>query len=340
MKNNLVTILLIISSVPLFCKAKTIDTVTSVPTDTGYTKTGSVERLSPEIDDIIAPGELPEILAGGFDWTEGPLWLPELNILIFSDIPKNIVYQWSEKTGISVYLKPSGYTGTSPRGGESGSNGLLVDLNNRLVLCQHGDRRIARMDASLEKPEPKFITLADRYNGKRLNSPNDAVYSINGDLYFTDPAYGLEEGYYGPGRELDFTGVFRLSTDGSLSLLTDKMNAPNGIGISPDGKKLYVANSGDGEDSYWMVFDLKSDGTIDEGRIFYKAGKGHPDGLKVRKDGIIFATGAGGVWIFTPEGKHLGTVLTGQTTSNCALGNEGKYLYITADDYLMRIRLK
>jgi gluconolactonase len=314
--------------------------------DTLFVKTGSVERLNQLLDDIIPQGELPEILASDFEWTEGPVWLPEQNILLFSDIPANSVFQWSEKEGLKLYLKPAGYTDAAQREGEEGSNGLLLDKQGRLVLCQHGDRRVARMDAPLDNPEARFITLADKWKGKRFNSPNDAVYNSRGDLFFTDPPYGLEKGFDDPKREINFAGVYKLSAEGDLTLLTSKMTAPNGIGLSPDEKRLYVANSGEGELALWMEFGFREDGSLDEGRIFSNASKeakadpGAPDGLKVRKDGIIFATGPGGVWIFSPEGNHLGTVKTGQATANCAFDDEGKYLYMTADMCLMRIRLK
>ncbi len=328
------------------CKTSSQQKTIGKGTQDSVKTTGSVERLSPQLDNIIPPGELPEILAKGFEWTEGPLWLPDQDMLIFSDIPVNSIFQWSEKDGLKLYLKPSGYTDTLPREGESGSNGLLLDREGRLVLCQHGDRRMARMDAFVVKPEPRFVTLADKWQGKRLNSPNDAVYNSRGDLFFTDPAYGMPEGFEDPRREISFTGVFKLSAEGELTLLTDKLTAPNGIGLSPDESKLYVANSGEGDQAIWMEYGLKEDGSLDEGRVFCDASSkaetegGAPDGFKVRKDGIIFATGPGGVWVLSPDGTHLGTVKTGQATSNCALDDESGYLYITADMYLMRIKLK
>ena len=329
------------------CKTKSSEKKVGDPgkTYTTFIKTGSVERLSPMVDKIIPPGELPEIIAEGFEWSEGPVWLPEQGILLFSDIPENSVFQWSEKDGLKLYLKPSGYTDTLPRGGETGSNGLLLDQKGRLVLCQHGDRRMARMDAPLDIPEPNYITLVDNWQGKRFNSPNDAVFNSHGDLFFTDPAYGMEFRYEDPKREMDFTGVYKLSAKGVLTLLTDQMTAPNGIGLSPDESKLYVANSGEGEQAIWMVYGFREDGSLDKGKIFHVASaekkieKGAPDGLEVREDGIIFATGPGGVWVFSPDGEHLGTVKTGQATSNCTLANEGRYLYITADMYIMRIRI-
>lgn len=310
-----------------------------------YPKTGSVDRFHPSLDQIIAPGERPEIIAEGFDWSEGPLWLPEQEILIFSDIPKNSIYQWSEKDSLKLYLKPSGYTDSTPRGGETGSNGLILNSKGKLVLCQHGDRRMAVMDAPLNTPAPEFTSLISSWENKRFNSPNDAVFSTSGDLYFTDPAYGMEFRYKDPSREMDFTGVFKLSAEGEISLLTDQLSAPNGIGLSPDEKNLYVANSGGGEKSIWMIYDFAEDGSLANGKVFHDASvasdslRGAPDGLVVRNDGIIFATGPGGVWIFTPEGENLGIVKTGQATSNCTLDSDDQYLYMTADMYLMRIKL-
>jgi gluconolactonase len=314
-------------------------------TDSLYLKTGSVLRLDNRMDQIVPPDELPEILARGFEWTEGPLWLNDQNILLFSDIPSNSIYQWSEKEGVKLYLKPAGYTDTIKRGGETGSNGLLLDSRGRLVLCQHGDRRIARMDAPIDMPVPKFVSISDNWQGKRLNSPNDAVYNSKGDLYFTDPPYGLEQSFKDPYKELNFNGVFKLSSDGKLTLLSDKFSAPNGVALSPDESKLYIANSGE-TDPIWWEFGFMKDGKLDEGRLIYNASEekktdgGSPDGMKVRSDGIIFSAGPGGVWVFSPDGKHLGTIKTGSATSNCAFGNNGKYLYMTTDSCLMRIKLK
>jgi len=312
--------------------------------DTSYATTGSVERISPAMDEIIPPGALPEILADGFKWTEGPVWLPDQDILLFSDIPNNSVFQWSERTGLKLYLKPAGTADTTSREGETGSNGLLLDKNGQLVLCQHGDRRMARMDAPLDNPQPRYINIVDKWQGKRLNSPNDAIFNSRGDLFFTDPPYGLEKSFNDPKRELKFSGIFKFTAEGELILLSDKMSAPNGIGLSPDEKKLYIGNSGEGDKALWMEFAINSDGSLDKGKVFYDPSKsgesGGPDGLKVRSDGTIFATGPGGVWVFAQDGQHLGTIKTGQPTANCAWDEDGNYLYITANMYLMRIRLK
>jgi len=311
-----------------------------------YPTTGSIVRLSPELDQIIAPGTLPEILAEGFEWSEGPLWLTDQEKVIFSDIPNNSVFEWSDKDGLKLYLKPSGYTDTISRGGETGSNGLLLDGEGKLVLCQHGDRRMARMNTPLDAPEASFETIAGAWDGMRFNSPNDAVFSSTGNLYFTDPAYGMEQRYEDPKREMDFTGVFRVTPSGEVSLMLKHLTAPNGIGFSPDESRIYVANSGGSSGFIWMEYDVSKDGLLQNESLFYDARpasdslRGAPDGLVVRDDGIIFATGPGGVWVLTPEGKHLGIILTGQATSNCTLDAKNQYLYMTADMYLMRIRLR
>ena len=303
-----------------------------------------VEKVDEQLDEIIDPGAEVEVISEGYDWSEGPLWIEGLGLL-FSDIPPNRVYLWSEEQGTSVYLEPSGYTGSGKRGGEVGSNGLLLDNKGQLVLCQHGDRRVARMQSSPDQPRPVYETIIDQFEGKKLNSPNDACFNKAGDLYFTDPPYGLEKNVDDPLKELDFQGVYRYSVAGDLKLLTKNMSRPNGIAFSPDEKKLYVANS-DPNKAIWMEYKLDENGLIKEEKVFYDAtalvGKeaGLPDGLKVDKYGNVFATGPGGVWIFDINGNVLGKVRTGQATSNCAIGNNGKMLYITADMYVMKVALK
>lgn len=312
---------------------------------TANTTTGTIEQLDEKLGQLIDVSAKPEILGEGYEWSEGPVWAEDHDFLLFSDIPANTIYKWKEGEGVSVYLKPSGYTGTKERGGELGSNGLAIDLKGRLLLCQHGDRRVARMNAPLTQPAADFTTLAGSYNGKKLNSPNDLVQHSNGDIYFTDPPYGLEGGVNDSGKELDVQGVYHIDTTGELTLLTDELSRPNGLAFSPDEKTLYVANS-DPKNPIWMAYEVTEDGELGSGRVFYDASKfvgkekGLPDGLKVDKEGIIYATGPGGVWIFTPGGDLLGKIKTGQATSNCALGNGGTMLYITADMYLLRVPLK
>lgn len=314
---------------------------------------GSIEVLDPKLNDLIAPGTHIEKLASGFDWSEGPVWIPGANTLIdkvpagwsrggfllFSDVPSNTVYRWSPADGVSVFLRPSGYTGSEPRGGEPGSNGLTTDQAGRLVLCEHGDRRVGRLER-----DGRHITLADRYEGKRFNSPNDVVVKSNGDIYFTDPPYGLVKNMDDPAKEIPFQGVYRLRPGGKVMLLTDQVTRPNGIAFSPDEKTLYVASS-DPQKAIWMAYDVTPDGILTRGRVFFDAtamvgpaNKGLPDGLKVDRKGNLFATGPGGVLIFSPEGKHLGTIRTGEATANCAWGDDGSTLYITADMHLCRVR--
>ena len=303
-----------------------------------------VERLDPALDRLIAPDAAIEVLAEGFDWSEGPVWVKDGGFLLFSDVPRNVVLKWKAGEGAKVWLRPSGYTGTQPRGGEPGSNGLAIDSGGALVLCQHGDRRIARMDAPLSAPSPTFSTVADRFEGARFNSPNDLTFHSNGDLCFTDPAYGLVKQFDDPAREMSYQGVFRRSRDGVVSLLTRDMTRPNGIAFSPDEKTLYVSQSDPGA-PVWRAFDVRADGTLGSSCILFdatmlaKTRRGLPDGLKIDTQGNLFATGPGGVLILTPDGSHLGTILTGQATGNCAFGDDGRSLYMTADMYLMRIRL-
>lgn len=309
---------------------------------------GSIERLDPALDALVPQDAKLEVIADGFVWTEGPVWIPEEKCVLFSDIPPNAIYRWDEESGSRLYLQPSGYTGDRPRGGEPGSNGLALDRRGRLLLCQHGDRRLARLDAPLDDPRPNFVTLADRHDGRRFNSPNDLVVHSSGAVYFTDPPYGLtgytEDVSQIPDKDIPFQGVYRLAPDGEVTLLTKELERPNGIALSPDEKTLYVANS-HGPRPIWMAFPVRQDGTVGPGRVFFDASElaarrpGAPDGMKVDQHGNLFATGPGGVLVFSPDGKHLGTLLTTQATANCAFGEDGSTLFITADRYLLRIRL-
>ncbi len=301
---------------------------------------GRVIREHPKLD-LLIPQDAPlEVLASGFEWSEGPVWIKEGVYLLFSDIPRNSVMKWKDPEGVSLFMKPSGYTGFADYGREPGSNGLFLDPQGRLVSCEHGDRRISVLEWNGGKR-----TLVDSYQGKRLNSPNDGVFKSNGDLYFTDPPYGLPKGAEDPRRELDFCGVYRLARDGQLTLLNKEMTRPNGLAFSPDEKLLYVAQS-DPKQAIWMVFPVLADGTLGKGRVFYDATSlvatlpGLPDGMKVDRDGNVFATGPGGVHIFSADGTHLGRIETGQRTANCAWGGDGSVLYITADKYLCRLKTK
>jgi gluconolactonase len=302
---------------------------------------GTIERKDPRLDTLVPKDAVLEVLAEGFAWTEGPVWDKKNGRVLFSDIPANAINEWTTAGGIKLFLKPSGYSGSAPfTGREPGSNGLTYDALGRLVLCQHGNRQIAR----LEK-DGTFKTLADRYQGKRLNSPNDLAYRSNGDLYFTDPAYGLPKTFDDPARELTFTGVYRLAKDGSVTLLVQDLKAPNGIAFSPDEKTLYVAQSHP-EKAVVMAYDVQADGSVKNGRVFFdmtpwvgKDRPGLPDGLKVDRAGNLFVTGPGGVHVLTAKAEHLGTMATGVPTANCAFGEDGSTLFVTANTTLCRIRL-
>jgi gluconolactonase len=293
---------------------------------------GSIERLDPALDKLIAPDAKIEALASGFNWSEGPVWYN--GGIVFSDVPENTAYSWKEgQKEASVFLKPSG--GTKPDGGQ-GSNGLAVDAEGNLILCQHGDRRVARLERG-----GKFTTLAGRYGDHLLNSPNDLVIAQSGDIFFTDPPYGLKDK---ASREIAENGVYHLTTDGKLTMIIKDLTFPNGIALSPDEKTLFVAVS-DPAATRVMAYDLKADGSVANARVFFdaqplksKERKGGCDGLKVDQHGNVWTTGPGGVLVITKEGKHLGTILTGQATANCGWGDEGSTLYITADMHLVRVK--
>jgi gluconolactonase len=312
---------------------------------------GTIERADAALNDLVPNDAQMEVICEGFSWCEGPAWIrvdsPSRRgggFLLFSDIPNNAIMRWDKNSGCSLYLKPAGYTGQKPRGGESGSNGLTTDSQSRLILCQHGDRRVARMDSSTDDPRPRFVTLADSYDGKRLNSPNDAVVHSSGAIYFTDPPYGLEKNVDDPAKELPFQGVYRIAPDGNVTLLTKDMERPNGIAFSPDERTLYVANS-HGPRMVVMAYPVDDDGALGAGRVFFdatqrsKSHEGACDGMVVDERGNVFATLPGGVGILSPQGKLLGTLLTGKRTSNCTFGEDGSTLFITADDTLLRVRL-
>jgi gluconolactonase len=303
---------------------------------------GRILKLSARLDRLVAPHAQLEKIADGFTWVEGPAWNRAQGFLVFSDIPRNAVYRWRPGLGVDLFLQPSGYSGSAPfEGREPGSNGLAWDPEGRLLLCEHGDRRLSRLETDGRK-----VTLVDRYQGKRINSPNDVLVAQNGDLYFTDPPFGLPGTFTDPRRELDFAGVYRLSKAGELTLLTRELYAPNGLALSPDGKTLYVSVARPLEERRWVAFDVREDGTLGKSRIFYDAApwtrdrKGDPDGIKVDRDGNLFAAGPGGVFVFAPDGTLLGLIETGVATSNVAWGDDGSLLYVTASTAIYRIRTR
>ncbi len=303
-------------------------------------RVGKIVRLDPRFDRLVPQEAVLEKLADGFTWVEGPAWSRTGSYLLFSDIPNNSIFKWREGNGVSLFLKPSGYTGSVPfEGREPGSNGLTFDSAGRLVIAEHGNRRIMRLDQDGRK-----TVLVNRYEGKRLNSPNDLVFKSNGDLYFTDPPFGLPKAFDDPHKELGFQGIYRLSTNGKLTLLTKDIKAPNGIAFSPNEKILYVTDV-DSNQPAWLAYDVREDGTITNGRVFFdgtaweKPNYGGPDGIKVDRKGNLFGARPGGINVFAPDGTHLGSIETGVATSNLAWGEDGSVLYITANTAIYRIRL-
>jgi gluconolactonase len=299
---------------------------------------GAVERLDPALDRLVPADAVIEKVAGGFVFTEGPVWIPgSPGHLLFSDIPENTVYRWSASEGITVFLRPV-MLEDSTSGGVGGSNGLALDPQGRLVLCEHGNRRIARLNEDGSR-----TTLADRYDGKRLNSPNDIVFHSSGAAFFTDPPYGLEGLDGSPAKELMHNGIYRLDVDGTVTLLNADQTRPNGIGLSPDERTLYVANSDDPPRRLWMAYPVLDDLTLGDGTVFFDAnalnGTGLPDGLTLDRNGNIFATGPGGVLVLSPEGSHLGTIAPAERPANAAWGDDGSTLYMTAHSSLYRIKL-
>lgn len=306
---------------------------------------GPVEIFDERASSLIDADAEISIRGEGYAWTEGPLWIEVGGYLLFSDIPNNVIHKYVPGKGVSVYLEKSGSTGLYDGDSAQGSNGLLLNSKGELVLFQQGDRRVAVMDAPLSAPAGNFRTLAERFDGKRLNSPNDGVFRGDGSLYFTDPPYGLVDGFRDERKEIDFQGIYRVSPEGDLALLDDTVIAPNGIGLSIDQKTLYVAVSDDAR-PIWLAYDVATDGTLANKRVFFDAAEaaeqhpGMPDGMAVHSSGTIFATGPGGVWLFSPDGAVLARIMTGKMTANCTLSADEKTLFIAAHDTLMSIPLK
>ena len=304
---------------------------------------GTIEFLSPELNRLIKKDAKVEVVAEGFQFTEGPLWLNKQKMLLFSDIPANTIYKWTEAKGKEVYLKPGGYTSTEKRGGFLGPNALWLNPDGKLLICQHGDRRIAKMNAPIDAPKANFVTVVGEYDGKRVNSPNDLFVNAGGDIYFTDPSYGFEKGPKDPKKELPYQGVYKVNKAGQVTLLVNSIEQPNGISIFPGGKTMIISNSDDRK-KRWYLYDITLNGSLANGRVFYdvsnEKGMGACDGLKIDKAGNVFAAGPGGIWIFTKAGKLIGKIkLNGVAAANCALTPDGKTIFITATNYLLRVKM-
>jgi gluconolactonase len=311
------------------------------PVESNVESAGTVVRLDPAVNALIPIDAVVEKVADGFGFIEGPVWMPgPQGRILFSDIPANTVYGWSEDEGTQVFLQPV-TPENSETGAVGGSNGLTLDTQGRLVLCEHGNRRVARLENDGSR-----TTLADRSDDKRLNSPNDIVFHSSGAAFFTDPPYGLEGQDEDPAKEQPHNGIYRLDTDGTVTLLSAGQTRPNGIGFSPDERSLYVANSDTPLNPLIMAYPVLDDLSLGEAAVFFDASKltgetytGTPDGLTLDRSGNIYATGPGGVLILSAQGKHLGTIELNEVAANVGWGDDGKTLYITASTSLYRIRL-
>lgn len=315
----------------------------SVETRVTYPIVGQIRRLSPELDAVVAPDAQIEQLADGFVWSEGPVWVRDGAYLLFSDVPGNVMYRWSEADGVSEFLNPSGYAGPPTDAfAEPGSNGMALDASGALLVCDHGNRALAKVNLRTRR---KTILL-DRFDGKRFNSPNDLAVSRSGAIYFTDPTYGLKGRNASPLRELDVNGVYRLDAGGGLELLDDSLSFPNGIALSPGERRLYVSIS-DPDGPRLMVYDLDVGGRPAARAPFFDAmplreagGPGLPDGLCLDTEGRLYATGPGGVLVITPDGELVGVIETGTAIANCAFGEDGRTLFLASNHTLARVRLK
>lgn len=301
-----------------------------------------VKILHPDLQQIVAKDAKLEILAEGFRWAEGPVVEPDSGDILFSDVPANKVWRYSEKSGLSLYLSPSGYTALDSQPNlQQGANGLIFNAKNQLVLAQHGDRRLAVLEKISDK-QPHYQTLASHYQQQQFNSPNDVVQHSDSSYFFTDPPYGLKDGDQSAQKQLQFNGVYHLDAKGKVTLISQALSRPNGLAFSPDEQWLYVANSDPAAAQWWkfavngstapsLFFDATAAAALQPGL---------PDGLKVLPSGHLLATGPGGVWIFSAEGRHLGTIETGVPAANVALSLDRSILYITASNYLLRIALQ
>ncbi len=323
----------------IWIRSATLDFYTPEQARVGRDAGGRITRLDPAFDALVARDAKIEKLAGGFEFLEGPVWVRDGGYLLFSDPNTNTIYRWSPDGQVSVYRTKSGYSGVDIGDyHQPGSNGLTLDREGRLVIDQHGNRRVIRVERT-----GAVTVLADRFEGKRLNSPNDLVYRSDGGLYVTDPPFGLPKVFADPGKETPWSGVY-LVRDGRVTLLTKELSGPNGIAFSPDEQTLYVDNW-DPQHKVIMRYDVQADGTIANGRVFFDITRTVPgddawDGIKVDRDGNVYAAGPEGIYVLSPAGKHLGTITPPEHVANFAWGDDDlQTLYITASTGLYRLRM-
>jgi gluconolactonase len=300
---------------------------------------GSIEVLSSEMTQIFNPQARVSVIAQGYKWAEGPVWVEKEKMLLFSDVPENKMYKWTATRGAELYLEPSGYNQPKPRTREQGSNGLAINELGQLVMAQTGNRQIAVMDAPYAAPQPIFKVMADNYNGKKFDAPNDLTIRHNGDIYFTDPPYGMIRGAV---KDAPYQGVYKIAKNGGVTLMVDSITKPNGITLFPDEKSLLIANS-DPAKPFWYIYNLDKNGLLINGRVFYDGREEYKkeptgsDGVKTDTRGNVYATGPGGVWVFNKKGKLMGRVKVNVGTSNCAIAYNAKALFITAGSYVLKV---
>ena len=344
MKNILLASLICYSAACISC-----NTPNQRSTTTGQdSPIGKIEIYDRSAANLIDTNALIEVIGKNYKWSEGPVWVPAGQMLLFSAVLENTIYRWDGKDTPVAWLTPSGYTDTAYRDGENGSNGLTLDKNGKLLLCQSGNRQVVRLNTSLDTPKPEFTVLASSYRRKKFNSPNDLVADSRNNIYFTDPIYGLPKKADDPTRELNFEGVYKITSDDKLILLIDSISRPNGIALSPDEKVLYVGSS-DEKHTRWYAYHLDSAGNIQSGGILLDGTamkekatvKQGADGFKIDKDGNIFSSGPDGINIISPSGKLLGLIrIYKKPTSNCAFNETKDILYITSDDRVLKVKLK
>ncbi len=320
----------------------------AAPTETPMTSFDTVGQLTSwdaAFADVVDAGaRIEKLTEDSFTWSEGPTWVAaDGGYLLFNDPPENRMYRWTQADGLSLFLEPSGYAGEPLEElREAGANGLFTEADGSVLLADSGTRLVARLNPA----DKTRTTLADRFDGKRFNSPNDVVARGDGSVFFTDPPYGLKDGDESPVKEQPVNGIYRIDADGSVHLVDDSLNRPNGLAFSPDGNTLYVANSDDTR-PIWMAYTLDAAGNATDSRVFADASdlmgdgaQGLPDGLAVSTEGLIFATGPGGVIVMDADGKRLGRIETGSAIANCAFGDDGRTLYMTSHRFLARVPLK
>jgi gluconolactonase len=303
---------------------------------------GRIDRWDPAMDAIVPKDWKIEKLAEGFGWAEGPVWIRSGGYLLFTDVPGNKMWKWSEKGGLEKFLDPSGAASVDPEvWREAGANGLAVFDAKSILLADTGNRAIQRLDLETKKKTPVAMT----WEGKKFSSPNDVVKMKNGVLFFTDPPYGFKKLDAAPEKEIPFNGVYRVGTDGKVTAIEKELTRPNGVALSPDESVLYVAQS-EGKAAIINVYALDKDGNVTSKKLFQDttdlavAGSpGAPDGLTVAEDGTVFVTGPGGVIVLSKDGKRIGRIWDGKQTANCKFGDDGRTLYMTSHNMLARIRL-